>query len=152
MKGFIVTIVAIVFLSVVVESIIPNSSLNKYIRAVFGLVVLTISLNAFIGLKDGINLSFDSLKSNEIIYSINKLKLDAAYDNILKHLELNGVYGANVSIECELYDYDFKLDSVSIDFTNLSLEDIDLDCVQNNMLSMIMSKYNVNQNCVVFYG
>ena len=87
MSKLVVTTIALVFFSVVVEAIMPSSTLNKYIKAVFGLVILSVFIQTFVSFKDGFKLDYSNIYNSEMAYSINKLKVDTVCNNISYLLE-----------------------------------------------------------------
>ena len=151
MSKLLATIIALVFFSVVVEAIMPNSALNKYIKAVFGLLMLSVFVSVFVSFKDGFKLDFSNFESNEIVYSINKLKADAICNNVIYVLESNGIYDCDIRVECDLYDYDFIIDYIHIDTSKVWVDtDLNGMDIKDEILSLIKFIDSINLKSVVF--
>ena len=152
MSKLLVTTIALVFFSVVVEAIMPASTLNKYIKAVFGLMVLSVFIQTFVSFKDGFKLDYSNIYNSEMAYSINKLKVDTMCNNISYLLESNDIYGCDIKVECDMYDYNFKIEYIYIDISQVCLvEKLNNIDIKDKILSLIKSIKSIDLNSVVFY-
>ena len=145
------TLVSVVFVAIILEFIIPNSSFNKYIKVVLGMVLINVVLASFIEFKDSFSDDTDSILSSTL-YNINKAKLDSIMANITYLLKTQDLGDIEVEIECDLYSSSFNIDKINVDISNLVLNgDVSNIHIKDKIQKLILSASLVESNKVVFY-
>lgn len=151
MTKVLVTLVSVVFVAIILEFIIPNSSFNKYIKVVLGMVLINVVLASFIEFKDSFSDDTDSILSSTL-YNINKAKLDSIMANITYLLKTQDLGDIEVEIECDLYSSSFNIDKINVDISNLVLNgDVSNIHIKDKIQKLILSASLVESNKVVFY-
>ena len=151
MTKVLVTLVSVVFVAIILEFIIPNSSFNKYIKIVLGMVLINVVLASFIEFKDSFSDDKDSILSSTL-YNINKAKLDSIMANITYLLKTQDLGDVEVEIECDLYSSCFNIDKINVDISNLVLNgDVSNIHIKDKIQKLILSASLVDSNKVVFY-
>ena len=151
MTKVLVTLVSVVFVAIILEFIIPNSSFNKYIKVVLGMVLINVVLASFIEFKDSFSDDKDSILSSTL-YNINKAKLDSIMANITYLLKTQDLGDVEVEIECDLYSSSFNIDKINVDISNLVLNgDVSIIHIKDKIQKLILTASLVDSNKVVFY-
>ena len=151
MTKVLVTLVSVVFVAIILEFIIPNSSFNKYIKIVLGMVLINVVLASFIEFKDSFSDDKDSILSSTL-YNINKAKLDSIMANITYLLKTQDLGDVEVEIECDLYSSCFNIDKINVDISNLVLNgDVSNIHIKDKIQKLILTASLVDSNKVVFY-
>ncbi|MBQ9791479.1 MAG: stage III sporulation protein AF [Clostridia bacterium] len=151
MTKVLVTLVSVVFVAIILEFIIPNSSFNKYIKVVLGMVLINVVLASFIEFKDSFSDDKDSILSSTL-YNINKAKLDSIMANITYLLKTQDLGDVEVEIECDLYSSCFNIDKINVDISNLVLNgDVSIIHIKDKIQKLILTASLVDSNKVVFY-
>ncbi|MBQ8541032.1 MAG: stage III sporulation protein AF [Clostridia bacterium] len=114
LKSFIVSIVSISFLCIVSDMIIPEGTMKKYLKLVFGFMIMSALLAPVTKFKqtEPFRFSFDSEISNEeITAKSDAYILKIHEDNIRKHIET--YFAGDTEIFIELFS-DGRVKSVKI--------------------------------------
>ncbi|NCA68462.1 MAG: hypothetical protein EOM87_10445 [Clostridia bacterium] len=104
--SWVLGIVGVILLSVLVDIILPNGQMNKYIKGIFAILFIYMLLTPIVSLVKN-NLDINNLLHFEVsgyeentayIQSINTDRLNYTKDLIVKVLEVNGINDANIVI------------------------------------------------------
>lgn len=114
LKGFIVSIVSISFLCIVSDMIIPEGTMKKYLKLVFGFMIMSALLTPVTKFKqtEPFHFSFDSEITNEEINAKSDAYILKIHENnIRKHIET--YFASDAEIFIELFS-DGRVKSVKI--------------------------------------
>lgn len=155
MSSWILSIIGIVFISIIMEIILPNGKTNKFIKSIFSVFLLFIFISP---IKDLIhkfsNTTFneDNIKIDEnFLYDINLAKNESNQILIQNRLKNKGIEGVNVVICNNLQNYDYSIEKIYIDITNLVITDKNqhinkYEVITNTILELI----NIEKDKIVF--
>ena len=150
MKGILVSIVCLVFFSIVVDVILPKNTTNKFIKSIFGCMMVLVLV---VPIRDFVSSVFSSNDDISIIYLINQSRIDSMTDSIDLVLSQNGIEGVRVEIEINMYDFDSVVSSVAVYLDDLVLKDDEEHIhISDEILKHIQSVLEVDKDKVVFYG
>ena len=124
--SFVLSIVGVVFLGVLIDVIMPDGEMNKYIKGVFSLLAL------FVILSPVQKLFNNNFNLDDIFYNNNAVETDSDFleatnkqikvqleKTLLAKLKSAGFDEIKVEIICEMSDNVFKIKKVIIDISNL---------------------------------
>jgi len=155
LSSWILSIIGIVFISIIMEIILPNGKTNKFIKSIFSVFLLFIFISP---IKDLIhkfsNTTFneDNIKIDEnFLYDINLAKNESNQILIQNRLKNKGIEGVNVVICNNLQNYDYSIEKIYIDITNLVITDKNqhinkYEVITNTILELI----NIEKDKIVF--
>ena len=150
MKGILVSMVCLVFFSVVVDVILPKNTTNKFIKSIFGCMMVLVLI---VPIKDFVSSVFSSHDNVSIVYLINQSRVDSMTDSIYLVLSQNGIEGVRVEIDINMYEFDSAVSSVGVYLDDLVLKDNDEHIhISDEILKHIQSILEVDKDKVVFYG
>lgn len=131
MEGFstwLISVVGIVILGVLIDVILPNGAINKYIKAVYAFIIILVIVSPLTKIT-----SIDVTKEN--FFNQGQLQLDEDYINslnrklenqlktsIIEDAKKNGMNNVEVSFVSENGDYQLKILQVNIFLGNLVID------------------------------
>ncbi len=160
-SAWILSIAGIISLSVVVELILPEGSLNKYIRSVFSFIVVLVIIAPLPKLVSGKAFDFDNLNYSETyeiddnyIYQNNIYKTQAIQDTIMSQIKQSGYEGVEVSVSSNNFSKEFKIKAIYVEMKNLVILDKakhkNILDIQEELLSIILRNAAVKEEEVIF--
>lgn len=156
--GWLFSIVGIVFLGVIIDVILPNGQTNKYIKAIFGFVIILVIVMPLKNI-DSIEYAFDDLfNSSEIeidenyVYNCNRQRVDKLAENIVDLAEKDGLLNIEVQILSNIYEYDLEITGVKIFLNNLVIDENYTHIDKYKLLQEIVQAYiNIDEESIEFY-
>ncbi len=159
-SSWILSIAGIVIISVIVELILPEGSINKYIRSIFSfLVVLVIiaPLPALVGKK----FDYSQIISQEeftlqedYLFQLNVYKTEALQVDLVNVINEAGYENVEVSVSCNNYATSFVVDAIYVELSNLVIMDkaehTNIIDIEKEILKLIISYANVEERKVHF--
>lgn len=128
-SSWILSIAGIVIVSVLVELVMPEGQMNKYIKSVFSfIIVLVIILPLPKILNKEINLSsqiaYEEIKiQDNYIYNVNLSKISTLTKDINNDLIKQGYNNINLSISANLNDEKMEYRAIYVNLRNLVISD-----------------------------
>ena len=125
---YLLSIVGVVVLSMLLDLILNDGKLSKYVKSVMGLVLVFVIVYPLPKLvKNKIDFkSFidDSMSFHEEYQStVHKQQKDALARSLEKELEKNGFFGVQIEIWCDELTDISKISYIFVDLTNLVLSE-----------------------------
>jgi stage III sporulation protein AF len=126
MTSYILSVVGIVFLGVLIDVIMPDGEMNKYVKGVFSIIALCVILSPIPKLfKNDFDIEkmfYDSAAvqiDTDFIEATNK-QLKTQFENILvAKLKDAGFDKVEVEILCDVSNYNFKIKKVIVDISKI---------------------------------
>ena len=155
---YLLSIVGISFLGVLVEIILPNGTMNKFVKGIFGLFVI---FSVVVPLSNLPNISskLDSLVKNSESVRIDEDFLQATSkqviiqkQNILEaKLTDAGFLNVDVEISYNLYNYEISIKSVTLNLKKLVINNkIPHINKYTEMKKVVVDYLNVKEEIVIF--
>lgn len=120
MSSWLLSIVGVVFLSILFDLIYPNGKTNAFCKSIFGIIAIFIIISPILKI-DIDNIDINSSTTNALVENINKSKENSIKLKIEAHLKNCGINGVIVRIESNLTTESFEIEKIYIDSTNLVL-------------------------------
>lgn len=126
MTAYILSVVGIVFLGVLVDVIMPEGSMNKYIKGMFGIVALFVIVNPIAGLVNS-DVKLEDVFYNSSATVVDKDFIEATNKQIKKQIEATiqvklsnaGFDNVVVEIDCNLSAEQFEIKKVFVDVSKM---------------------------------
>ena len=145
MSKILVSIVSMVFISLIIDVVMPRSNFNKHIRGVISLILIISVMGIIADFKDMLSGKDMEFSQDSLIYAINKSRLDSAYDGVEYQFRLHDVRGVKIDIESDLYNSHFTIDKVVIDVSSYIGD-------QDTVVDIVISTLGVDESKVVISG
>ena len=161
-SSWIMSIAGIICLSVVIELLLPNGQMNKYIKSIFSFfIVLVIVLPLPKLLKKEFDYSNlfnyeNSIKIDEnYIYQLNLDRINKLKNDIEQETQKYGYKNVEIYINCSIYDNAMQIKSVYVDLKNLVItsnaEHNDIAKIRKHISSIIQGYINIDSE-VIYYN
>lgn len=158
LSGWILSIAGICLLSVVVDLILPDGSMNSHIKKVFSyFVVIAVLLPLVNFFKGGVNLEdvFSEVEiavQDDFIYNVNQAKIDSLTEEVGSKLQKKGLYGVSVSISADIFDVNMQIEAVYVDLYNAVINGNDKNInIKTEVKCVIIDTLNIKEEKIVFY-
>lgn len=158
-SAWVLSIAGVIALSVVVELLLPEGSLNRYIRSIFSFVVVLVIIAPLPSLV-GKNFSYDSLIENDFslqkdyLYQLNVYKTEALQESISLEIKNRGYDGVVVSVSCENNASEFNIKAIFVELDNLVISDKaahkDILDIEEEIFEVVLSYAKVDRAEVHF--
>lgn len=126
MTGYILSVVGIVFLGVLVDVIMPEGVMNKYIKGMFSVVALFVIvspvaniINSNINIKDVFYNSSVTVVDKDFIIATNNQIKKQIESTLQTNLLNNGFENIIVELECDLSAEQFTIKKVKLDISKM---------------------------------
>ena len=160
LSGWVLSIAGVVSLSVIVELIMPEGGLNKYIRGVFSFIIMLViiaPLPSLVGKSfDFSNISLEGQYQlqEDYIYQMNVYKTQALQNDISNQIKQSGYDNVVVSVSSENYSSQFKIKAIYVELANLVIngqaQHTNIVDIEKEILQIILSRANVDEAEVHF--
>ena len=158
-SSYVLSIVGVVLLGVLINLILPEGSMSKYIQNIFALILVFVIVSPVSTL---INTNFDissivQTSSVEIdqnfIVLVNSQTVNQLEFSLQKAFLKEGYSGTIVKISANIWTSPLKLEKVTIDLTNLVIKrEVQHINKYSKMKEIVFKNINIEEEKIVFYG
>lgn len=128
-SSWILSIAGIICISVIVELIMPNGQMNRYIKGIFSFIIILVIIMPIPKLlKLDLDLSkafnTENVKVQEdYLYQLNLDKVMAAKEGAENEIKSKGYNNVIVSINADIFAQKVEFKSITVDISNLVITD-----------------------------
>ena len=123
---WLLSIIGVVLLGMLINIIIPDSQIAKYIKGVYSFVIIYVIISPIVSCSNIIT-SFDfmseSFADENYLYSINSNRKDFMEKNIITQCEYRGIRGVNVDIVSHNSENKLILDKIYVYLQNIIIDE-----------------------------
>jgi len=160
-SSWLISITGIICLSVVVELILPDGQMNKYIKGIMSFLVTLIIILPLPKLlnsdKDYSNI-LDFENSIEVdqdyLYQLNLDKLNSLQKDIEKDIEKLGYDNVSVYLSCDIFESKMNFKSISVDLSQLVItenaEHKDISKIKKDISKIVQSYIDINEEAILY--
>jgi stage III sporulation protein AF len=159
LSGYVLSIVGVVILGVIINIIMPEGSMSKYIQNIFALITVFVIISPVSVLM---NSNFDTSSiidsanvqiDQNFIYLVNSQTINQLEYTLEKELDKEGYFQVCVTISANLIESPLLIKKVNADLTNLVIKP-ELQHINkyNKIKQIILNFVNVKEEQIVFYG
>ena len=159
---WITSIAGIICLSVIVELMLPDGQMNRYIKGIFSFVIILVIIMPIPNLiGKEINFSnifdYDNVAVDEdYIYQLNLDKINIVRDEIENDIQLHGYENVKIYIDCDIFDNAMKFESITVDITNLVIsenaEHKNIAKIKDDITDIIQSHLQIDRGSILYDG
>lgn len=159
---WIMSIAGIICLSVIVELMLPDGQMNRYIKGIFSFVIILVIIMPIPNLiGKEINFSnifdYDNVAVDEdYIYQLNLDKINIVRDEIENDIQLHGYENVKIYIDCDIFDNAMKFESITVDITNLVIsenaEHKNIAKIKDDITDIIQSHLQIDRGSILYDG
>ena len=152
----------IICLSVIVELMLPDGQMNRYIKGIFSFVIILVIIMPIPNLiGKEINFSnifdYDNVAVDEdYIYQLNLDKINIVRDEIENDIQLHGYENVKIYIDCDIFDNAMKFESITVDITNLVIsenaEHKNIAKIKDDITDIIQSHLQIDRGSILYDG
>ena len=152
MKGWILSIVGIIFLGVIIEIVLPNGKTNSFIKHIFNVFVLFVIISPIASfLKSNVFNVSDNIKiDSKFIYETNMEKIDQLEKEIKSRYDKMGLSNVSIVINSNIFEEQLTINNVYVDVSNE--KDIDKKYTKDDVIKVVVDITNINERDVIIYG
>ncbi len=154
-SSWLLSIVGIIIIGSLIEIILPNSNLSKYIKSIFAFIVIFVIISPIISLiKDDISLdaNYDNYINNDFISSLNEDKINFLEKNIEMQCNAYGLKNVEVQIMSNQVENELILDTVQVFLYDLVIdENIEHIDKYQVLEDIIKANLKIEKEKIVFY-
>lgn len=158
--GYLLGVLGVVFLVVLVDLILPDGKINKYIKSILSIFVVAVIISP---VASALNLGFDFDKiitggtyevDDNILNNITNQNIVYMQDNLAKSLDKAGYEGVSISIVTEGQGSEAKIKYIYVDLCDLvinkNLEHIDYYTKIKELIINLVD--NLSEEQIILYG
>ncbi len=155
-KGYIITLIGIAILSILIEVILPNGKMQKFVKAMFNLIILsavTLPLIMILSSKININKFFDSkiTVDNDFLDASNKKlysNIEKAIETDLSNIGYNNVY---IKIKYNTINTKTTIEQVVIDISKIKINiNVPHNDIKSDILEVVFKYIKIENSNIVF--
>lgn len=156
MTEWILSLIGMVFLGVVIETILPNGKLNTFIKSVFALFLLFVIVKPLPKLFNKnlkLNTDYSYVEDSNFLNTLNQKKLENYEISILNQLENEGITNVSILFDADTTKSDLIIQKVYVDICNVVLKNKDKHInITDTILKIVTNTLNILDKEVVIYG
>lgn len=157
---WILSIAGIIFTSVIIELILPEGQMNKYIKAILSFIIVLVIIMPIPKLMkseyDYSNLlSYENIKVDEnYIYQLNLDKMNHLKQEIENKIEKRGYKNVEVFVSANIFQNNMKFKSITVDLSDLVIsgnaEHNDITKIKKDISEIIMSYIKIDEEAIFY--
>lgn len=159
MSAWILSIVGIIILSILVDLILPSGQTNKFIKSVFGYLIIIVVLTPVFNFFSDKKFSLDELFSSSsvqvqenFVASVHRQFLDKTEKAIVEACEENGIKFVEVGIEASIFESTLEIKKISVNIKNVVIENSSQHRdIRTSITAIILENIKVEKEVIVFY-
>ena len=162
LSNWILSIAGIICVSVIVELILPDGQMNRYIKGIFSFIIILVVIMPipkllnrdfdFSNIFDNSGYEIDS----DYLYQVNLDKMNSVKNEIEKQIEKRGYLNVVVSINCDIFDNCMQYKSIFVDLSDLVIsgqaEHNNISKIKKDISSIIMAIIDIDEEAILYDG
>lgn len=160
---WILSIAGIICISVIIELILPEGQMNKYIKGIFSFIVILVIIMPIPKLI-GSNFDFSNILNYEnsvnvdedYIYQLNLNKLNLLKEDIESEINKHGYENVSVYINCNIFENKMNFKSIIVDLNSLVIsenaEHKDITKIKKDITNIILSFIQIDEEEILYDG
>lgn len=162
LSNWILSIAGIICVSVIVELILPDGQMNRYIKGIFSFIIILVVIMPIPKL---LNRDFDFSKifdnsgyeiDSDYLYQVNLDKMNSVKNEIENQIEKRGYLNVVVSINCDIFDNSMQYKSIFVDLSDLVIsgqaEHNNISKIKKDISSIIMAIIDIDEEAILYDG
>ena len=156
---WVLSIVGIIVLSMLVDLLLPSGSMSKFIKSIFGYLIIVVILSpvfSFFSQKDfSINDIFSSSNvqiQDSFVAGVNRQFLDSVEESIEKSCHEKGIKFVEVGIQADIFENEIEIKQISVNLKNIVITDeVKHTNIRTSIVNIIKENIKVKEEIIKFY-
>ena len=156
---WVLSIVGIIVLSMLVDLLLPSGSMSKFIKSIFGYLIIVVILSpvfSFFTQKDfSINDIFSSSNvqiQDSFVANVNRQFLDSVEKSIEKSCHEKGIKFVEVGIQADIFENEIEIKQISVNLKNIVITDeVKHTNIRTSIVNIIKENIKVKEEIIKFY-
>lgn len=160
LSNWILSIAGIICVSVIVELILPDGQMNRYIKGIFSFIIILVVIMPIPKLLNR-DLDFSNIFDNsgyeidsDYLYQVNLDKMNSVKNEIENQIEKRGYLNVVVSINCDIFDNSMQYKSIFVDLSDLVIsgqaEHNNISKIKKDISSIIMAIIDIDEEAILY--
>jgi len=155
MSGYILSILGIVVAGIFIDIIVPNGSINKYIRSVYSIFVIAVLVSPivkFLNKKHDITIHYEDYKINSnLLNYIYSMRADSVEKNIETELNKEGFSNIDIILNFSIENDELSYISCQINLKNMVINADKQHINKYEFIKKIVQEYtNLTEEEIIF--
>lgn len=161
-SSWIMSIAGIICLSVIVELVLPDGQLNRYIKGIFSFIILLVIISPIPSLL-GKSFDFPNIfdygdvrVDEDYIYQLNLDRINLVKGEIEDDIEESGYQNVVIYINCDIFDNAMQFKSIFVDLKNIVItenaEHTIITKIKEEITSIIESHVDIDEEAILYDG
>ncbi len=157
---WIMSIAGVILLSAIVELILPNGQINRYIKGVFSFIIVLVIimpipklLNIKLDLSNVFN-SQEIILQEDYLYQINLDKIMKTKEGLEKEIDKEGYGEVVVSINADIFANQVEIKSIYVDISKIVIKGNaahkDIVGIRYDIVNIIQKNIQIKEGQVLF--
>ena len=149
-------------MSVIVELILPDGQMNRYIKGIFSFIIILVVIMPIPKLLNR-DFNFSNIFDNsgyeinsDYLYQVNLDKMNSVKNEIEKQIEKRGYLNVVVSINCDIFDNSMQYKSIFVDLSDLVIsgqaEHNNISKIKKDISNIIMAIIDIDEEAILYDG
>jgi len=153
--SWLLSIIGIVIIGSLIEIILPEGNVTKYVRTIYSLIVVFVIINPIINSSTfdfDLNMQLDELVDENFIAEVNDDRISYLEQSISSLMEMKGLKNIEVQIIANFNENQNKIEYVNVFFNNLVIEEKDKHIDKYQVAEeVILANLNIDKEKIIFY-
>ncbi|MBP3389812.1 MAG: stage III sporulation protein AF [Clostridia bacterium] len=156
---WVLSIVGIIVLSMLVDLLLPSGSMSKFIKSIFGYLIIVVILSPVFSFFSQKNFSINDIFSSSnvqiqdsFVANVNRQFLDSVEKSIEKSCHERGIKFVEVGIEADIFENEIEIKQISVNLKNIVITDeVKHTNIRTSIISIIKENIKVKEEIIKFY-
>ncbi len=159
-SSWIMSIAGVILLSAIVELIMPNGQINRYIKGIFSFIIVLVIimpipklLNIKLDLSNVFN-SQEIVLQEDYLYQINLDKIMKTKEELERDIEEKGYGEVVVSINADIFASQIEIKSIYVDISKIVIKGNaahkDIVGIRYDIVNIIQNRIQIKEGQVLF--
>lgn len=156
---WVLSIVGIIVLSMLVDLLLPSGSMSKFIKSIFGYLIIVVILSPVFSFFSQKNFSINDIFSSSnvqiqdsFVANVNRQFLDSVENSIEKSCHEKGIKFVEVGIEADIFENEIEIKQISVNLKNIVITDeVKHTNIRTSIISIIKENIKVKEEIIKFY-
>lgn len=159
---WILSIAGVVCLSVIVELMLPDGQMNRYIKGIFSFIIIFViimPLPSLLGKEFDFSNIFDYEEisvDDDYIYQLNLDKINIAREEIENEIESHGYENIKIYINADIFNNSLTFKSITVDISDLVIsqnaEHNNITKIKEDITDIILNHVQIEKEEILYDG
>ena len=161
MSKWILSIAGVICASVIIEFVLPDGQINKYIKGILSFIIVLVIimplpklLNSKYDYSNIFNVENNIEVDEDYLYQLNLDKINALQDDIKKDVLSHGYKNVEIYVSADIFQSQMTYKSINVDLTRLVIsenaEHNDITKIKKDITQIIKSYIKIDEEDIFY--